>query len=140
MPRGRALADALGVSPSTAWDLIRRLKRSGALTEITTVSLRPQICECVTYLKVQGLKAGALEALDRRIIADPAVILAARIAGDFDYRLQSLHSDYRSANDWSRAFEADPAVFQITTRICSTVIKRPHYAAAILGAAGICGE
>jgi hypothetical protein len=56
------------------------------------------------------------------------------VAGDFDYRLYSLHRTYGSANAWSRSLEADPRVSRISTRFSTTLFERPTYAAAILGA------
>lgn len=133
LPRGQALADALGVSLVAAWGHIRRLKRLGALGLVSPVRLRPETCECITYLKIQGTRAGDLPSLDARLAADPMVTLASRIAGSFDYRLHSVHEDYRSANDWARSLESHPAVARISTRYCQTLFDTRHYAAAILG-------
>jgi DNA-binding Lrp family transcriptional regulator len=133
LPRGQALADALGVSPSAAWKYVRRLKRLGALAFVSSVQRPPGICECITYVQVRGTRPGELALLDARLAADPLIIHASRVAGDFDYRLRSLHRNYRSANDWSRSLEADPNVSRISTRFSTTVFERPHYAAAILG-------
>jgi hypothetical protein len=133
LPRGQALADALGVSPTAAWKYIRRLKRLGALAFVSSVQLGPETCECITYLQVSGTRPGELAALDGRLAADPSIIQASRVAGDFDYRLYSLHRTYGSANAWSRSLEADPSVSRISTRFSTTLFERPNYAAAILG-------
>jgi len=133
LPRGQALADALGVSPATAWNHVRRLRRIGALTFVSLVKLRPDACECITYLQLDAAGPGDLDALDRRLAADPVIMLASRVTGEFDYRIHSLHADCWSANDWSRSLEAAPRVSRISTRFSTTVFERPSYAAAILG-------
>ncbi|MET0272314.1 MAG: HTH domain-containing protein [Phenylobacterium sp.] len=135
LPRGQALADALGVSVIAAWSHIRRLKGLSLLAFVSPVKFRPETCECITYLKIQGTQAADLVALDARIAADPAVTVASRITGGFDYRLHSVHEDYRRANDWSRNLDSHPAVARISTRYCRTLFDRRSYAAAILGSA-----
>jgi biotin operon repressor len=131
--RGQALADALGLSPAAARAHVRRLKRLGVLAFVSSAQLRPETCECITYLQVGGTGPGDLESLDRRIAADPFILLASRLAGDFDCRLYSRHADYRTADAWSRSFEADPRISRISTRFSKTLFERPNYAAAILG-------
>jgi DNA-binding Lrp family transcriptional regulator len=133
LPRGRALAEALGVSAPVAWGHIRRLKRLGALSLCLSVKPPPGSCECITYLQIDGAHFADLKSLDDRIAADPVVIQASRVTGKFDYRLHSVHSDYFSANDWSRNLESDPAVALISTRFSRTVFDRKRYAAAMLG-------
>ncbi len=133
LPRGQALADALGLSPSAAWDLIRDLRQRGVLDLVSVVDDQRPVCECVTYLKVDWTRTPDLPAFDAWLAADPEILAAARIAGNWDYRLRSAHRDYRRANDWSRALEADPRITRVWTRFCATVFDRPHYAAALLG-------
>lgn len=133
LPRARALAEALDMRPSAAWDFIRRMRRSGVLRLVSPVKLPPDACECITYLRVDAVRPDDLAALERRISADPLVMAAAAITGRYDYRLFSRHADYRSANAWSRDLEASLGVAQVVTRICETVIERPGMAAAILG-------
>lgn len=133
LPRGQDLAEALQMRPSAAWDFIRRMRKSGALRLVSPVKLPPDACECITYLRVDQVRPDDLAALERRMAADPTVMVAARITGRYDYRLFSRHSDYRSANVWSRSLETCPGVAQVVTRICETVVERPCVAAAILG-------
>ncbi len=133
LPRGQALADLLEVSHSSAWRTVRRLKRAGALGSVATVRLRPGTCECVTYLKMDWTQTAAMPAMENRIADDPAVVTAARVTGGYDYRLQSVHEDYRCANAWSRDLEAQPHITRVLTRFCRTIFDRPRYAAAILG-------
>ena len=133
LPRGQALADALQMRPSAAWDFVRRLRRSGALRLVSPVKLPLGACECITYLRIDAVRPDDLSELERRIADDPLVMTAAAITGRYDYRLFSRHSDYRSANAWSRALEVAPGVAQVVTRICERVLERPCVAAAILG-------
>lgn len=140
LPRGQALADALGISPSAAWDLIRDLRKRGVLGLVSVVSDHRPLCECVTYLKVDWTQNKDLREFDDWLARDPEIFVAARIAGNYDYRLRSGHRDFRRANDWSRSLEADPRISKVWTRFCTTVFDRPNYAAAILGDAPDAGE
>ena len=133
LPRGQALADALGLSPGAAWDLIRDLRRRGVLDLVSVIDDRRPVCECVTYLKVDWTRTPDLAAFDDWLAADPEILAAARIAGNYDYRLRSGHRDVRRANDWSRTLAADPRISKVWTRFCATVFERPRYAAALLG-------
>jgi DNA-binding Lrp family transcriptional regulator len=133
LPRGQALAEALDMRPSAAWDFIRRMRRSGALRLVSPVQAPPDACECISYLRVHAVRADEISALERRMADDPLVMDAAMITGWYDYRLFSRHSDYRSANAWSRSLETAPGVAQVATRMCERVIERPGVVAAILG-------
>jgi DNA-binding Lrp family transcriptional regulator len=133
LPRGRALAEALDMRPSAAWDFVRRMRRSGALRLVSPIKAPPEACECISYLRIHAVRPDEIAALERRIAADPQVTVAAMITGSYDYRLFSRHSDYRSAHAWSRALAAAPGVAHIATRICERVIERPCVAAALLG-------
>lgn len=140
LPRGQALADALGVSSTAAWELIRDLRRRGVLDLVSVVSDRRPQCECVTYLKVDWAERFDLHAFDAWLADDPEIFVAVRIAGNYDYRLRSRHWDVRRANDWSRGLAADPRVSKVWTRFCTTLFDRPNYAAAILGSDPDIGE
>jgi DNA-binding Lrp family transcriptional regulator len=133
LPRGQALAAALGASPSVAWRRVRNLRRLGALSLVSPVGLRPGMCECVTYLKVDWVHGNSLDPLDSWIANDPAILTAARVTGRYDYRLSSRHQDIGSADDWSRGLLSRPKVAEVLTQFCSTVFNRPTFAAAILG-------
>lgn len=133
LPRGQALADLLEVSHSSAWRTVRRLKRAGALGSVAAVRLRPETCECVTYLRMDWTHTAGVPGIEDRIAHDPAIVAAARVTGGYDYRLQSVHADYRLANAWSRELQAHPHVARILTKFCRTIFDRPRYAAAILG-------
>jgi hypothetical protein len=133
LPRGQALADVLGISPGAAWEVIRDLRRRGVLGLVSRVSDGQTPCECVTYLKVDWTQLTDLPAFDDWLARDPEILVAVRIAGQYDYRLRSGHRDFRRANDWSRDLQADPRVSKVWTRFCTTVFDRPNYAAAILG-------
>lgn len=134
LPRGQVLADLLGVSPTTAWRLVRRLRRQGALRFVSTARLRPRTCQCITYLKVDWAGLRSLESLDDKLRRDPAIMTADRITGGCDYRLLSRHADYQSANAWTRDIESHPSVARAETRFCASMWDRPHYAAARLAA------
>jgi DNA-binding Lrp family transcriptional regulator len=133
LPRGPDLADVLGLSPNAAWRRIRDLRRRGVLAFVSPVRLPEGMCECVTYLKINGAHVGSLDRLDEWIAADPATTAAATVTGVYDYRLVSMHRDLRSANDWSRRLEARPEVAEVRTSFCSILFERHAYAAAILG-------
>ncbi len=133
LPRGQALGDSLGMSASAAWALIRRARRAGVLGLTASVKLQSDVCQCITYVRVSAVKLELLDALEHRIAADPAVMVAARVTGPFDYRLFSRHLDHRVANDWSRCLETLPGVVRVLTRICDRVTERPRLAAVILG-------
>lgn len=133
LPRGQALVDLLGVSPSAAYRRIRGLRRRGALAFGALVKPSAEACECVTYLKVDWAEAGSGQALERLIARDPEIVTASRITGSYDYRLVSRHRDLRSANDWGRRISAHPVVSNRVTRFCTTVFETSNYAAALLG-------
>lgn len=134
LPRGQALADLLGVSPTTAWRLVRRLRRQGALRFVSTARLRPGICQCITYLKVDWAGLRSLDSLDDQLARDPAIMTADRITGGCDYRLLSRHADYQTADAWTRDIASHPSVARAETRLCASLWDRPHYAAARLAA------
>jgi len=131
--RGQALATALGMGPSLAWRRVRELRRRGVLNSATSITLRRDICECVTLLKVDWVDPGGLELLDSWIADDQAILTAARVTGPYDYRLRSRHLDIRSASDWSRSLLSRPKVAEVLTQFCTTLFDRPNFAAAILG-------
>ena len=134
LPRGQELAELLGVPSITAWRLVRMFRQVGALRFVSMIRLPPEMCECVTYLKVSWADAGGLEALDAWILADEAITVAVRITGAYDYRLSSRHADFRSASDWSRSLLLRPKVDKAVTQFCTVISDRPNYAAAILAA------
>jgi len=134
LPRGQALADLLGVSPTAAWRLVRRLRRQGALGFVSTARLRADACQCVTLLKVDWRATSNLDALDAHLCADAAIVTADRVTGAADYRILSQHADYQRANAWTRALAAHPNVAHAVSRFCNTVYDRPNYAAARLAA------
>jgi DNA-binding Lrp family transcriptional regulator len=133
LPRGRALADTLGMQPSAAWGFVRRMRRAGVLHLVSPVRLRSEVCDCITDVQVDTSNPAALDLFESRIAADPSVLVAARVTGNCDYRLFSRHRDYRSANDWSRSLEADPGVTRVRTRLCDVILDRSGVATAILG-------
>jgi len=134
LPRGQALADLLGVSPTAAWRLVRRLRQQGALGFVSTARIRADACQCVTLLKVQWTQTSNLDALDAHLRADPAIVTADRVTGASDYRIVSRHADYQAANAWTRALAAHVNVAHAASRFCTTVYDRPNYAAARLAA------
>lgn len=134
LPRGKALADLLGVSPTAAWRLVRRLRRQGVLGFVSTARIRPDACDCITLLKVDWAHSANLDVLDAHLRADPAIVTADRVTGSSDYRLHSRHADYQAANAWARAIAAHPNVAHAASRFCTALYDRPNYAAARLAA------
>ena len=133
LPRGQALADALGMRPSAAWEFIRRMKHAGVLQLVSPVQLKPDVCNCITDILIDATKPSEMVLLEKRIVDDPSVMAAVRVTGNYDYRLLSRHRDYRCANDWSRSLEACPCVTRVRTRICMMILDRNGLAGAILG-------
>jgi hypothetical protein len=140
MPRGQALADLLGVNPTAAWRLVRRLRRQGALRFMSAACVRPDCCQCITWLKVDWAATDSPDALDTWLRADPAIMTADRVTGTSDYRLLSRHAHYRAANAWARDLAAHPSVSRAVTRFCASLEDRPNYAAARLAAEAREGE
>lgn len=132
-PSAASLSKTLGVSRTRAWRILAQVKKSGAVRVIGQLAHPPDACHCVIYLRAELTQPRALEAVERRLEADPHVESAARLTGTYDYRLTSVHRDLREASDWFHDLLNDPAVAGGELQVANTLIDRPHYAAAILG-------
>ena len=139
LPRGPALAAALGVPAGEALRLIRRLQRQGWLTLAALVRPPPAACACITYLQVDWSRITA-DRLEDRLRADPSILAADRVLGACDYRLLSTHADHRSAGVWLRALREEPGVARLATRYCARLCDRPRFAAARLAADARCAS
>lgn len=134
LPRSETLAEILGVSRNSAWRFVRRLRREGVLGFATRLRAEADVCECVSYVKVNWSGVQNADEVDDLFRQDPCVIRADRITGTADYRLVSHHVDYRAAHAWSRMLMVRPSVAHVTSKICKTIIDRSTYAQARLAA------
>jgi hypothetical protein len=133
LPRGGALAAALGVSTSAARRILRKLRGQGWLAFAGVARPTAHGCACISYLAADWSRT-ARQTLEDRLRQDPAILVADRILGAADYRLFSSHGDHRAANAWARALSETPGVGRLTTKICANVCDRPRFAAARLAA------
>ena len=134
LPRGQALADLLGLSQNAARALVRRLVKQGVLILADTVPANSIGVDCISYIEVDAVQAGNLEALDDYLRADPVIVVADRITGNFDYRLCSRHPDYRKANEWARGLASRADIARVLSQVCMSRREQLTYAAALLAA------
>jgi hypothetical protein len=131
LPRGAALAAALGISTSAALRIVRKLRGQGWLAFAAVARPTSDACASISYLVADWSRTSP-GALEDRIRQDPAILVADRILGAADYRLFSSHRDHRAANAWTRDLRDTPGVARLTTKFCATVRDRPRFAAARL--------
>lgn len=135
--KGREVAAALGVSRTSAWRLLNRLKAKGVIRFETAVR-RDLInggcsCECVVYLKTRLSDQAMVSTFEAGLTGDVSVRSFARISGRYDYRIHAAHPDARAANNWYRTLLDGPAVNGGTLDFIRTVFDRPTNVAALLG-------
>jgi DNA-binding Lrp family transcriptional regulator len=134
MPTMQDIALMFDVSQTTAFRMITHLKRRGVLKVVDQVRLSDDVCHCIADLRTRLADRQALERLEARLRADPAVSAAAAVTGKYSYRVTALHAGMSEANAWFKALLIEPVVIDGALTFCRRIFDRQHYARAILGA------
>lgn len=129
----RAMAADLGLSPSSVWRVVTRLRRDGAIRYIAAVKAPDDGYAAVTYLSVRWVDPAACDRLEEVLRRDGCVRSAVRLSGRYDYRITTNHADARDADAWLRRLRDDPCVEHACQTFTRTLFDRPNYAAALLG-------
>jgi len=133
LPTVDELATMLGVSPTTAFRIVARFKRSGALKIIDRVRLPKDVCHCIANLRTRLIDGQDLNRLEARLRDDPRVSTAAAVTGRHSYRVTALHADAQEADAWFKTLLTEPAVIDGVLIFCRPIIDRQHYAQALAG-------
>lgn len=136
LPTTQQLAAMLDVSQTTAFRIISRFKRSGALKLADQVRLPEGVRHCIADLRTRLEVRPDLDRLEQRLRQDPHVTAAAAITGEYNYRITALHRDTAEADAWFKALLSEPAVIDGALTFCRPIIDRRLYAQALLAAGG----
>lgn len=133
LPTTMELARLFGVSPTTAFRMLTRIRQSGMLRLVDRVRLPETACHCIVDLRTKLACADDLRRLEDRLANDPHVSLAAAVTGKHSYRITLIHADAAEANAWFKAILTEPAVIDGNLRFCRPILERHHYAKALVG-------
>lgn len=133
LPTTMELARLFGVSPTTAFRMLMRIRRNGMLKLVDRVKLPDSACHCIVDLRTRLMDADDLRRLEARLAGDDHVSLAAAVTGKHSYRVTLIHANTAEANAWFKAILTEPAVIDGVLRFCRPIIDRHHYARALVG-------
>nr|WP_295105811.1 hypothetical protein [uncultured Caulobacter sp.] len=131
----KRLAFRLGVSFTSAWRVLERLRSEAVIREVSMVrrGLFSGAQECVVYLRCEASDRDLIADLEQRLVADPAVWTADSVAGAYDYRLSVFHPDILAAQAWYSQLLAHRSVLAGRLLLVRNLFEHCNFAAAILG-------
>jgi len=133
LPTTMEMAQLFGVSPTTAFRMLTRMRASGMLKLVDRVKAPENACHAVVDLRTQLTNGEDLRRLEARLASDVHVSLAAAVTGKHSYRITLIHENTAAANVWFRAILAEPAVIDGVLRFCRPILERHLYARAVVG-------
>jgi DNA-binding FadR family transcriptional regulator len=133
LPTTMELAQLFGVSPTTAFRMLTRIRRNGMLKLVDRIRPPEHVCHGIVDLRTRLADAEDLRRLEARLAADPHVSRAAAVTGKHSYRITLMHANAAEANGWFKAILAEPAVIDGVLRFCRLIIDRQSDASALVG-------
>jgi len=133
LPTTMEMAQLFGVSPTTAFRMLTRLRQSGMLKLMDRVRLPDSACHCIVDLRTRLADGDDLRRLEARLANDAHVSLAAAVTGKHSYRITLIHANAAEANAWFKDILTEPAVIDGVLRFCRPILERHHYARALVG-------
>lgn len=133
LPTTMEMAQLFGVSPTTAFRMLTRLRANGMLKLVDRVKAPENVCHAIVDLRTRLTDVEDLRRLEVRLASDVHVSLAAAVTGKHSYRVTLIHENAAEANGWFRAILAEPAVIDGVLRFCRPILERHHYARAVVG-------
>ncbi|NQE63436.1 hypothetical protein [Caulobacter sp. RHG1] len=106
-----AMRARLRIGAATFQQHLSRL-RTRKFAEVVT-AIAPSLTgpvEARALIRLTLTEPETITAFEASILADPAILKADRLSGDYDYRLWVAHEDFHAAQHWVRAWRARPEV------------------------------